>query len=353
MRFKANVLPNDPHIVCYDGMNVSDDHKVTLNKCPRSTADQQQLNIVYDTPFALDCLAEKFDFGQFDFDHVKWFFEGEPITLSQSSYGALFNVQTVINGELLDMNGVHLIQGQLHFNRANSAFDGAYYCSIGPYATSPPITLNTIQRGVNQPDTFDGRCFYPDLERSKFDISYDAILRIYSIWREREAMTGEEIVFSRLCSKISGANRKESNEQDTNHKRDSFKFEPKLRPGVKNRTHFYESRIPSSFLSNDLLHSSILRLVDFDTFVLWPTVDGFPRVDVTRPKFLLVSNGTEVDMSHPTDSITLLMEPIIFSQYRTTAEMNKFEKYLADTSINISKRKTFFSSEKGKYWNRY
>ena len=72
----------------------------------------------------------------------------------------------------------------------------------------------------------------------------------------------------------------------------------------------------------------------------------------TRPKFRFVSNGVNYDITSPSEFITFTMEPVVFSQFRLTAEMNKFETYEADTNIGISKRRQFFESGKGKYWNR-
>ena len=342
------------HIVHNDPIELS------LDNCPRSG---NQLKIIYDTPFALDCLASQ---GHFDDEDIKWFYENEPITMSKSSYGAMLNVQTMINGQLLDMNGVHLVQGQLHFNQAKGAFDGLYHCQIGPYQKSPPIQLSIINLqdlppNTKERDVFDGRCFYPDAERSEFEISIETnddgeSLKIVTLERQRSSKIGNDVVFPRLCYKIAESYRKKLISDELNNERESFKkyMWPPLRPGIKNHTHFYESRSPAPFLSNDLLHSSVHRVDDLNTFSWEPHDDYTIKGEViyTRPKFRFVSNGVNYDITNPNEYITFAMEPVIFSQFRTTAEMKKFETYEADTNIGISKRRQFFMSGKGKYWNR-
>ena len=332
--------------------------KLSLDNCPRSG---NELKIIYDTPFALDCLASQ---GHFDNDDIEWFYENEPITLSKSSYGAMLNVQTMINGHLLDMNGVHLVQGQLHFNQAKGAFDGSYHCQIGPYQKSPPIQLSIVSLqdlppNTKERDVFDGRCFYPDAERSQFEVSIvtnndGESLKIVTLERNRNGTIGNDVVFPRLCYKIAESYRKKLNSDGLNNEREPFYMWPPSRPGIKNHTHFYESRSPAPFLSNDLLHSSVHRVTDLSTFSWEPHDDLTIRgeVEYTRPKFRFVSNGVNYDITSPSEFITFTMEPVVFSQFRLTAEMNKFETYEADTNIGISKRRQFFESGKGRYWNR-
>ena len=288
---KGIVLPHKPQVACYNGMNVTEE-SLTLETCSSKSSDQ--FDIIYDSPFVLDCLAPN---GTFEYSDIKWFYRDESgieskISIRDSPYGMMVNAIMSYGEKLLDMNGVHLIEGQLHFNRAMGGFAGMYFCKIGQQ-TSTPVRIKVtkdLPPGKTEHDIFDGRCFYPDVQRSPYTFNpEDDIFQSYNMHdfsRSRDVKIGSTLVFHQLCYKTADSLRKELNANNDNEDmlRESYwdTMGTEFSSRVEFDTHFYDALAPRSFLDSDLLHSSLHRITDLGAF-RWDSRQYLAR-SYDRPK---------------------------------------------------------------------
>jgi len=128
-----------------EGNNLGDQDgkQFELEECfsPSSAVYQ----VYKDTPFSLACNANQISGSNsrnsYDYEDIEWFYDDQLIQIRNGSNAELMNTVYYSRkvDQVVNMDGVHLIKGQLHFNMAKDLV-GEYHCKIFKNE-SPKINL--------------------------------------------------------------------------------------------------------------------------------------------------------------------------------------------------------------------
>ena len=128
-----------------EGINLGDQDgkQFELEECfsPSSAVYQ----VYKDTPFSLACNANQISGSNsrnsYDYEDIEWFYDDQLIQIRNGSNAELMNTVYYSRkvDQVVNMDGVHLIKGQLHFNMAKDLV-GEYHCKIFKNE-SPKINL--------------------------------------------------------------------------------------------------------------------------------------------------------------------------------------------------------------------
>ena len=122
-----------------DHLGAQDGKQFELVEC--SSPLSAVYEVYKDTPFSLACNVDDKSPSMFDYEDIQWFYDDQLIQIRNGSNAELMNTVYYSRkvDQVVNMDGVHLIKGQLHFNMAKDLI-GEYHCKIFE-SKSPKINL--------------------------------------------------------------------------------------------------------------------------------------------------------------------------------------------------------------------
>ena len=126
-------------------LGAQDGHQFELEEC--SSPSSAVYQVYKDTPFSLACNAQAAQSAgssnpnSYNYEDIQWFYDDQLIQIRNGSNAELMNTVYYSRkvDQVVNMDGVHLIKGQLHFNMAKDLV-GEYHCKIFE-TKSPKINL--------------------------------------------------------------------------------------------------------------------------------------------------------------------------------------------------------------------